>query len=110
MAEVSGYHPDMFIWVDETGSDRRNSIRNYVYALRGMRPVCHRLSVGGRCVSAIPVLTTWGIEEVFTTTDRVNGDMFERFICESILQWHSQGGCSGCSSTPFAHGKLTNLS
>ena len=62
MAEVSGYHPDMFIWVDETGSDRRNSIRSYGYALRGMRPVCHHLSVGGRRVSAIPVLTTRGIE------------------------------------------------
>ena len=28
MAKVSGYHPDMLIWVDETGSDRRNSIRS----------------------------------------------------------------------------------
>ena len=26
MAEVSGYSPDMLIWVDETSSDRRNSI------------------------------------------------------------------------------------
>ena len=50
-----------------------------------MRPVCHNLSVGGRRVSAIPVLTTRGIEDVFTTTDRVNGDMFERFVCECIL-------------------------
>ena len=85
MAEVSGYSPDMLIWVDETGSDRRNSIRSYGYALRGMRPVCHHLSVGGRRVSAIPVMTTRGIEDVFTTTDRVNGDVFERFVCECIL-------------------------
>ena len=50
-----------------------------------MRPVCHHLSVGGRGVSAIPVMTTRGIEDVFTITDQVNGDMFERFVCECIL-------------------------
>ena len=49
MAEVSGYNPDMLIWVDETGSDRRNNIRSYAYALRGMRPVCHHLSVTCVC-------------------------------------------------------------
>ena len=26
------------------------------------------------------------------------------------VQWRSQGECSGCWSTPFTHGKLTNLS
>ena len=52
MAKVSGYHPDMLIWVDETGSDRRHSIRSYGYVLRDMRSVCHHLSVGGRRVSA----------------------------------------------------------
>lgn len=36
-------------------------------------------------MSAIPVLTTRGIEDVFTTTDHVNGQMFERFVSECIL-------------------------
>ena len=85
MAEVSGYNPDMLIWVDETDSNRCNGIRSFGYTLRDMRPVCHHLSVGGRRVSAIPVTTTQGVEVVFTTTDRVNGDMFERFVCECIL-------------------------
>ena len=85
MAEASGYHPDMFIWVDETGSDRRNSIRSYGYSLRGLRQVCHRLRVGGRRVSAIPVMTTRGIEDVFVTTDHVNGEVFEHFVCNFIL-------------------------
>ena len=65
IAEISAYNPDMFIWVDETGSDRRKSIRQYGYALRGMRPICHHLSVGGKRVSAIPVLTTRGIGRCF---------------------------------------------
>ena len=33
-------------------------------------------------MSAIPAMTT---QDVFTTTDRVNGDVFERFVCECIL-------------------------
>ena len=47
--------------------------------------MCHRLRVGGRRVSAIPVLTTRGIEDVFVTADRVNGDVFEHFIWNYIL-------------------------
>ena len=32
IAEVSQFDPDMLIWLDETGADRRNSIRAYGYA------------------------------------------------------------------------------
>lgn len=85
MAEVSAYKPDMLIWVDETGSDRRKSIRQFGYSIKGMRAVCHHLSVGGKRVSAIPVLTTRGIENVFTTTGTINGEVFEHFVCECIL-------------------------
>jgi len=34
MTEISQFHPDMLIWIDETGSERRNSIRKYGYSLR----------------------------------------------------------------------------
>ena len=85
MAEVSAYDPNMFIWVDETGSDRCKSIRQYGYSLRGMKAVCHHLNIGGKLVSAIPVLTTRGIENVFTTTGSVNGEVFESFVREYIL-------------------------
>ena len=33
MAEISMYDPDMLIWIDETGSARRNSIQQYGYSL-----------------------------------------------------------------------------
>ena len=37
MVQVAAlYNPDMFIWIDETGSDLRNSIRKYGYSLRGL--------------------------------------------------------------------------
>ena len=47
MSEVSVYDPDMLIWIDETCSTRRNSIRSYGYSLRGTRPCTHKLRVSG---------------------------------------------------------------
>ena len=60
--QISMYDPDMLVWIDEMGSARRNSIRQYGYSLRGMPARVHQLTVGGRWLSAIPVLTTSGIE------------------------------------------------
>ena len=48
MAEISIYDPRMFVWLDETGCDRRNTLRKYGYSLRGI-PVCdHCLLVRGK--------------------------------------------------------------
>ena len=85
MAEASMYDPNMFIWIDETGSDRQNSIRSYGYSLRGMRAISHDLRVSGKHISAISVLTTHGVEDVYTTTGNVNGEVFEDFICTHVL-------------------------
>ena len=42
MAEISMFDPaEMIIWVDETGSARRNSVRSYGYGLKGMRATSH---------------------------------------------------------------------
>ena len=48
MAEISMYDPDMLVWIDETGSARRNNVRQYGYSLRGMLACVHQLQVGGR--------------------------------------------------------------
>ena len=81
MAEISLFHPDMLIWIDETGSDRRNSIQKYGYSLRGMPAQVFQLRVGGKRISAIPILTTRGIEDVYTSTETINGERFEDFLC-----------------------------
>ena len=39
MADISMFHPEMIVWLDETGSDRRNSVRAYGYGLHGLTPV-----------------------------------------------------------------------
>ena len=85
MSEISAFHPDMLIWIDETGSDRRNSIRSFGYSLRGIRPRTYVLRIGSKRISAIPVLTTRGIEDVYITTETVDGEKFEQFLCQCIL-------------------------
>lgn len=47
MAEVSVYDPVMLVWLDETGCDRRNTIRKYGYSIRGLPLSDHWLLVRG---------------------------------------------------------------
>ena len=39
IAEMMQFNTDMFVFVDETGSDTRNSIRKFGYFLKGIPPV-----------------------------------------------------------------------
>ena len=41
MAEISLYDPAMLVWIDESGCDRRDSMRKYGYSLRGIPPRSH---------------------------------------------------------------------
>ena len=80
------FNPNMFIWIDETGSDRRKTVRTYYgYSLRGLPPHSCQLIVGGKRISAIPVMTTRGIEDVHTTTKNVNGEEFVDFLIKYVL-------------------------
>ena len=36
MAEISIYYPSMFLWLDESGCDRRNTLRKYSYSIRAI--------------------------------------------------------------------------
>ena len=78
MAEVS---VTMLIWI---GSDRRNEIRKYGYSLKGMPAHSYQLRVGGKQLSAIPVMTTNGIEDVYVTSGSVNGDVFQHFFSKCV--------------------------
>ena len=42
MAQTFLLKREMFVWVDETGTDKRDQLRKYGYALRGVTPVYHR--------------------------------------------------------------------
>ena len=85
MAEVSVYDPSMLIWVDESGSDRRNSTRKYGYSIRGIRPVDHRILIRGVRYTTIPVMSIDGIDDVYITKGTTTGEKFEFFIRNYLL-------------------------
>ena len=85
MAEISIYDPSMFIWIDETGCDRRNSIRKYGYSVRGITPRDHRLLLRGARVSGIAVMSLEGMQDVQLVEGTVDGDKFKEFVTSTLI-------------------------
>ena len=50
------YNRECFVWVDETGSDKRKAMRKFGYSFRGTPPVYHRFLVRGKRISAIAAI------------------------------------------------------
>ena len=75
------FNTDMFVFVDETGSDRRNSIRKFSYGLKGIPPVSYNLCASGKRISAIGVLSSRGMEDAYIT---VKGETFLEFVGASF--------------------------
>ena len=76
---------DMLVWTDECGSNRRNEVRQYGYSLRGLTATSYKFVSRGQRFSAIPVVTTRGIEDVFITNKTVNGDLFPQFVEQCLV-------------------------
>ena len=85
MADVLQYRRDMFVFVDETGSNNRDCTRKFGYFIRGEAPVYHRWLVRGRRISAIAAITTDGVLDYELTLDSVNGDKFLDFVRGSLI-------------------------
>ena len=85
MADISIYDPQMLVWLDETGCNRRNTLRKYGYRLRGI-PVCdHCLLVRGKQYLAIPVMSLDGIHDIYVTEGTVNGEKLADFVRNCLL-------------------------
>lgn len=74
-----------FVFLDETGSDRRDSLRRYGYGLRGKPVNCQKLLVRGERVSAIAAMTVSGVLDVKIVRGSVKGDTFIDFIDTNLL-------------------------
>ena len=85
MAEISVYDPSMLIWLDETGCDRRNTIRKYGYSARGLPLSDHHLLVRGIRYTAIPIVSVEGIHDVYLRQGSMNGDHFADFVQSCLL-------------------------
>ena len=84
-AHVLQFTPNHFVWVDETGSDARNHIRKYGYAMRGITPVYHRLLARGRRISAITAISSECLVGVDLTYGTTNGDIFADFVRGTLI-------------------------
>ncbi|SMN02410.1 Mobile element protein [uncultured Candidatus Thioglobus sp.] len=83
--DVSLYKSDMFIFLDETGADRRNVLRKYGYSMRGKTPQEHTLLVRGEHVSGIGIISVNGLLDVYVTKGPVDGDKFYDFALKYLL-------------------------
>ena len=84
MAEIPLYDPSMFIFVDEMGSDKRNSLRRYGYALRGLTPRTYSFLSRGRRISAIAAITTTEFLDCYIC-EGVDADTFYHFVQACLL-------------------------
>ena len=84
-ADVSLYEPEMIIFLDETGSNRRDTLRKYGYSLRGRPITSHKIISRGKCVSTITILSMMGILDCMTTTGSVDADAFCDFVEKFLL-------------------------
>ena len=85
LAEVLLYSKEQFVWIDEIGCDRRDQVRKSGYALRGERPVYHRLLHRGRRISAIAALASSGLVALDLTQETVDGEKFMDFVRGSLI-------------------------
>ena len=52
IAHILNFEVNMFIWLDETGTDKQDQLRKYGYAIRGVTPHYHRLLTRGQRINA----------------------------------------------------------
>ena len=85
MAEISAYDPSMLVWLDETGCDKRNFVREYGYALQGMTPRAYTFNSWGKRYTSIASMSVDGLEDVYITEGNVNGESFLEYVRHSLL-------------------------
>ncbi len=83
--EVSIYKPEMMVFVDETGSDRRAAMRRFGYSLTGKPARSVSLLARGKHMTAIAAITQDGILGCKITDQSVDADLFQDFVDESLL-------------------------
>lgn len=80
MANMLLYCRKLFVWVDETGSDRRNFLRRYGYALRGERAVKHTFHSRGIRINVILAISAFGVVAKYLTEETIAADNFYDFL------------------------------
>ena len=75
----------MFIFLDETGTDRRDTMRKYGYSWWGRPAVAQKLLVRGQHLSSVATMSNAGLLDCLTVTGGVDGDEFYHFVHRQLL-------------------------
>ena len=86
VTDVSLYHRQSLIFIDETGTDSKDTIRMYGYSIRGKPVKVQKLLVRGERISVITAMSMEGIIAMKIVRGGVNGDAFYEFICNNLVQ------------------------
>ena len=84
-AEMSVYDPGLFVFLDETGCDRRNALKRRGYNWRGKPATSHKLLVRGERLNTIACISMEGVLECSTVTGTVDGNNFYTFVHSKLL-------------------------
>lgn len=71
-------HPEMLVFVDETGADRRDCMRRFGYSLRGRPAISHKLLVRGPQVSAIAAMSCDRVLDLCTVKGSLDAGYFRQ--------------------------------
>ena len=85
VSDLSVYSSEMFVFIDETGADRRNTLRKYGYSLRGKPIRNYNLRMRGERISAITCISMAGVLDVMTVHGTTDGSTFYKFIQTHLL-------------------------
>ena len=83
--DMALFKQDMFIYIDETGADRRNAFRRYGYSLRGVTPRSYIFSDRGNRISVIAMMSTRGLLDIKTIQGTTNAVTFYEFILTHLI-------------------------
>ena len=98
VTDVSLYAQDTLIFIDETGTNRTDTLRKFGYSLRGKPVRAQKLLVRGEHVSAIAAISTKGLLALKIVGGGIDGDMFYNFVCTELLPKRLPFNGSNCNS------------
>ena len=84
-AELALYPAHTLVFVDETGTDRRDSLRKKAYSVRGNPLRTQKLLVRGEHISVIAAISLQGILALQIVRGAVDADVYYTFVCKHLL-------------------------
>ena len=87
LCDISIYqgHPELFVFVDETGADRRDTLRKYAYSVRGLPAIVSKFMARGQRVSAIVGISCDGVLDFITSKSTNTSVSFQHYVHKALL-------------------------